>query len=176
MVHLLNAEASGAVKNELTASETEWAKTIRNGPDGHLIRDGVSDELLLTGTYTETRYQFYEAEFWQRNLQSGPLPFGGGGGSTVGKLFSGGGGKFANYLQGGYSLAKVHGNKFATYVKEVPAQVGGAARAVYTKTVNSTGNTVRMFKDTFTKHNNFWERAWKFPRKDRVTHYGNKGR
>lgn len=38
---------------------------------------------------------------------------------------------------------------------------GGAARAVYVKIKNASGNTIRFYKDTFNVNNKFWHRKVK---------------
>jgi RHS repeat-associated protein len=67
-------------------------------------------------------------------------------------------GRFPKNLKKGYTLDKVFGDQFARYVKTVPGRVGGAARKVYIKYKNIHGKTIKYVKDTYTKHNKFWER------------------
>jgi hypothetical protein len=58
----------------------------------------------------------------------------------------------------------VYGEKYGKYLNNIPANVGGQARAVYTKCKNLSGDTIRIFKDTFDKAGKFWERKHKLPK------------
>ncbi|TAE39867.1 MAG: hypothetical protein EAY79_05145 [Runella slithyformis] len=63
----------------------------------------------------------------------------------------------------GYDFAKQIG-KFYEFRKVIKASnISGQARAVYVKTINESGKTVRLFKDTFRRDGRFLHRSTKYP-------------
>ena len=117
----------------------------------------IGEGLTAAGDFMDNLYNWAGPGTWGKkpnpNMICGTPPLIGPGGAA----------KFPATARGGFRLVTVYGEKYGIYLKEIPGKAGGQARAVYTKCKNASGETIRLFKDTFDKAGRFWERKHKMP-------------